>query len=109
MNPRRSVSAPSCRSAKMRAHAERAADLVADDDAAERRRQDDGRRRSADALGDRAAERLGLRRMLQHERALQVAGAVQAGGQAEMPFEQRAGRRKRSSKSSVGHHVSEVL
>ena len=44
VKPRRSVSTPSCRSAKMRAHAERAADLVADDDAAERRRQHDGRR-----------------------------------------------------------------
>ena len=38
----------------------------------------------------RAAERFGVRGMLQDERALQIAGAVQAGGQTEMPFEQRA-------------------
>ena len=48
-------------------------------------------RRRADALGDRPAERFGVRGMLQHERALQVAGAVQAGRQAEVPVEQGAG------------------
>ena len=48
-------------------------------------------RRSADALGERAAERFGVLRVLQHERALQIAGAVQAGGQAEVAVEQRAG------------------
>ena len=41
--------------------------------------------------GDRAPERLGVIRVLQHERALQVAGAVQAGGQPEVPFEERPG------------------
>ena len=64
---------------------------MADDDAAERRRQHHGRLQIGDALGDRAAERFGVRRMLQDERALQVAGAVQAGGQAEVSVEQRAG------------------
>ena len=32
-----------------------------------------------------------MRRMLQHERALQVAGAVQPGRQPEVALEQRAG------------------
>ena len=50
-----------------------------------------------------AAERLGVRRMLQHERALQVAGAVQAGGQTEMAVEQRAGASEQVEKLVAGH------
>ena len=61
-----------------RAHAERAAHLVADDDATERWRQDDGRRKHRDALGQRAREGLRVARVLQYQRALQIPGAVQA-------------------------------
>src|SRR5204863_5837099 len=43
---------------------------------------------------ERTTERLGMRRMLQHERALQVAAAVQPGGQLEVPLEQGAGTAK---------------
>ena len=44
---------------------------------------------SADARSASAApSALGLARILQHERALQVAGAVQSGGEPEMPFVQ---------------------
>ena len=72
------------------ADAERAADFLSDDDAAERGRQHDGRAEVARPLGEGAAERLRVGRMLQHERALQVAGAVKPGRQAEVAFEQRA-------------------
>ena len=44
----------------------------------------------ADAVGDRRAAGLGLARMLQHQRALQIPGAVQPGRQPEVSFEQRA-------------------
>src|SRR6185295_4508187 len=73
-----------------RADAERARDLVADDDAAERRREDHRRPQITGALRDRAAQRLGMLRMLQHQRALQIARAVQARGQPEVSVEQRA-------------------
>ena len=39
----------------------------------------------------RRAERLGAGRMLQHQRALQIAGTVEARGQPEVPFEQGPG------------------
>ena len=61
------------------AHAERARDLVADHDAAERRRHDDVRAQRTDALGQRAAEGFGLVWVLQHQRGLHIAGAVQTG------------------------------
>ena len=47
-------------------------------------------RRSRVAIGDRAAEPLRVLRMLQHQRALQIAGAVQPRRQPEVAFEQRA-------------------
>ena len=74
-----------------RADAERAPDFLADDDAAERRRQDDGRLQVRVRVRQRVAERVGELGILQHERALQVAVAVQPGRQPEVPFEQRAG------------------
>ena len=40
-------------------------------------------------LGKGASECLRVGRMLQHERALQVAGTVKPGRQAEVAFEQR--------------------
>src|SRR6266566_3696418 len=43
-----------------------------------------------DSIGDGGAARFGLRRMLQHQRALQVAGTVQSRRQPEVSFEQRA-------------------
>ena len=48
-------------------------------------------RRSRTRSAERAAERLGVSGMLQHERALQVARAVQSRRQPEMSFEQRGG------------------
>ena len=74
-----------------RADAERARHLMADHDAAERRRQDDGRAQRLGRDGNLAAECFGVDGMLQHERALQVAAAVQAGRQPEVPIEQGAG------------------
>ena len=74
-----------------RPHAERASDFLADDDAAERRREDHRRLQVARAIGQRQAERFGELRELEHQRALQIAVAVQARRQPEMPLEQRAG------------------
>ena len=91
MNPRRSVSAPSCRSANSaRTPSARATSWPMTMPPSAGDRTTVGFR-SAHALGERAAERFGVRRVLQHERALQIAGAVQAGGQAEMSVEQGAG------------------
>src|SRR5579885_1326726 len=73
-----------------RADAERPRDLPADDDAADCRRDDRLDVLAAEALSDGATERLGLRRVLQHERALEVLRAVQAARQNEVAFEQRA-------------------
>ena len=66
-----------------------AADFLADDDAAERRRQHDRRTEIARAVRDGATERLRIIGMLQHDRALQVAGTVQPRRQPEVAFEQR--------------------
>ena len=90
MKPRRSVSAPSCRSAKIaRTPSARPTSwpMTTPPSAGE---STTVAPQIAHAIGDRAAERLGLLRMLQHERALQVAGAVQPRRQAEVAFEQRA-------------------
>ena len=81
---------PSWRSAKMARTPSAAPDFLSDDDAAERGRQHDGRAEVARALRDGAAERLGVGGMLQHERALQVAGTVKPGRQTEVALEQRA-------------------
>ena len=70
--------------------AERAADFLADDDAAERGREHRPGTQRRGARSASARRGLGLARMLQHERALEIAGAVKAGRQAEMPFEQGA-------------------
>ena len=89
VKPRRSVSTPVLPLGENGAHAQRTADFVSDHDAAKRRRQHDGRAQRARAVGDGPAERFGRLRMLQHERALQVARAVQPGGEAEVALEQR--------------------
>jgi hypothetical protein len=64
---------------------------VADDYAAESRRKDHGRIQVGDACADRTAERFGVLRVLQHQRTLEIPGAVQAGRQAEVAVEQGAG------------------
>src|ERR1044071_4418193 len=75
---------------KDRANAQRAADLLADHDSAEGGRQHGLHVEAAYAIGNGEAERFGFARMLQHERALQIPGTVQSGGEAEVAFEQRA-------------------
>jgi hypothetical protein len=73
---------------------ERARHLVADDEPAQGGggdQVDSPRRQRAQLLGQQPAEPLRGRRMLQYQRALQVLGAVQAAGQAEVAFEVRAG------------------
>ena len=87
VKPRRSVSAPSCRSANSARTLQRPRDFLADDDAAERRRQDGRRLQVPGAVGQRRAELLGEIGILQHQRALQVALAVQPGRQPEVPLE----------------------
>ena len=62
-------------------------------------------RRSASRSRDRAAERLRVLRVLQHERALQVAGAVQPRRQPEVAVEQRP-RPAEQIKKLVARHVS---
>ena len=71
--------------------AERAGHLVSDDHAAEGRGQDHARRQRTHPRRHRRAERRGPRRVLEHQRALQVARAVQAGRELEMPLQQGAG------------------
>ena len=51
---------------------------------------DDRRLQMPRAVGQRRAELLGEIGILQHQRALQVAVAVQPGRQPEMPLEKRA-------------------
>ena len=78
---------------------------MSDHDAAKRRRQHDARAQRTRAIGDGLAERFGHVRMLQHERALQVAGTVQTRGQTEVAFEQRA-RTPVQVKKLVARHES---
>ena len=72
------------------AHPERARDFVADDDTAQGRRKNRRRAGVVKRRGKGPAQRLGVTRMLQDQRALQVSRAVQAGRQSKMSFEQRA-------------------
>jgi hypothetical protein len=81
--PRRATSFSDARRSP---HAQRAADLVSDDQAADGGRQHDRRRERLQVFGERAAERLGVPRVLQHERALEIPAAVETGGKAEMAF-----------------------
>ena len=55
------------------------------------------------AFGERLSEPAGQLGMLQHERGLQVAFAVQSRGEAEVPFEQCAGLAK-EIEHGVGIH-----
>jgi hypothetical protein len=80
---------PSCRSANTARNAQRPPDLLADDNAPERWGQDDLRTKGPHAVGDLPAAGLGLSRMLKHKGALEIAWAVQPGGQPEVSFEQR--------------------
>ena len=103
VKPRRSVSAPSCRSAKIaRTPSARPTSWPMTTPPSAGDSTTVGRQR-AGAFGDGAAERLGVLRMLQHERALQVAGAVEAGGQTEVAFEQRARAPEQIEEFVAGH------
>ena len=62
-----------------RTDAERARRLLADDDAAERGREHGRRLQVARPLGDTGAERFGELGELEHQRALEIAIAVQPG------------------------------
>ena len=66
------------------ANAEPASDFMADDQAAQGGRYDTGNVMVFKHGGDGAAKFFGVLRMLEHERALDVGGAVAAAGQFEM-------------------------
>ena len=91
MNPRRSVSTPSCRSANS-ARTPRARPtswpMTTPPSAGDSTTVGF---KSRTALGDGTTQRFGVRRILQHQRALEIAAAVQSGGQAEVAVEQGAG------------------
>src|SRR5258708_6232195 len=57
----------------------------------------------AHPIGDRAAGGLGVLRVLQHERALQIAGTVKPGRQPEMALEQCARLAEQIKKLVAGH------
>ena len=88
-----------------RAHAEAAPDLVADDQAAHRRREHhvDLVARRLHLRRECLAERLGVGGVLQDQRALQVAGAVQPGGQDEVALEQGATLAEQGEDGVRGH------
>jgi hypothetical protein len=84
------MSTESWRSAKIARTPSARPTLVSDDQAAESRRENRIGVSGAQQLAERTTECFGVRRVLQHERALQVAAAVQPRRQAEVPLEQRA-------------------
>ena len=72
---------------EQKAHSKFARHLVADNQTSERRRNNyQGRLRNdgAQRIGQLAAQPLGVLGELQHQRALQILGTVQAAGQPEM-------------------------
>src|SRR5262245_52794807 len=93
---------------KNRSNTQRTTDLLTDDDTAERRGKHHIRRQCPNAIGDLCATCLGFGGVLQDERTLQVAGAVETCGQPEVAFEQRARASKpiqnRSRSSVSGCH-----
>ena len=72
------------------AHAQGAPHLLANHHAAQRWRQHHGWPEFTHLLGDGAAQVLGRRRVLQHQRALHVPGAVKPRTQAKVALEQGA-------------------
>ena len=66
------------------ANAERTRDFVADDYAAERGRDNTCNRMIVENIAERFAERFGVLRELENERALDVGGAVASAGEFEM-------------------------
>ena len=90
---------------EQRPHMQRATNLLADDDAPQRWRENGGRLEVPGTLGQRGPEPFGKIRILQHERALQISVAVQAGRQPEMPVEQCAGMAEQIENVGVGHSV----
>jgi hypothetical protein len=91
------------------ANVKRAGDFVADDDAAEGRRENHRRCQLPDAGGNAGTAGLRFARMLQDEGALEISGAVQAGGEPEVPFEQRPDTAKQIQNvfGSGGRHARE--
>jgi hypothetical protein len=75
-----------------RTHAQGPGYLVTDDEATERRRQDNLRIERPRRLRQGLAQPGGVPGILQHERALQISGAVQPRRELEMPLEERAAR-----------------
>jgi hypothetical protein len=73
-----------------RPKAQRTPDLLTDDNPAEGRRQHHVRAEATDTVTELRAERLGLTGMSQNQGALHVSGAVQAGRQTEVTFEEGA-------------------
>lgn len=88
-----------------RPHVQGAADLLTDHDPSERWREHAGGAPGADARPQRGADGFGIARMLQDERALQVAGAVQTRGEPEMSFQQRAGTAKQAQEVGFSHRA----
>ena len=89
VKPRRSISLPSCRSAKMaRTPSARptSCPMTMPPSAGDRTTCAP---RLAHAVGDVRSAGLGLGRVLQDQRTLQIPGTVQSGGQPEVSFEQR--------------------
>ena len=72
------------------AHPQRASDLLADDNPAEGWRQHGLDAETPYTVGDGSAAQFRVTRVLEDERTLQVPGAVEAGGEPEMAFEQGA-------------------
>ena len=90
-NPRRRREAPSWRSAKIARTPSARPTSWPMIDAAKRRREHGRRTQVANPVGDGARRAVRpTAGMLQHERGLQVASAVQAGGQTEVSLEQGA-------------------
>ena len=108
--PRRSVSTPSWRSAKMaRTPSPRATSWPMTMPPRAGDRTQLAAELSRTRRRDVGAAALGLCRVLQHQRALQIAGAVQPGRQAKMPSSRAPTRRNRSRTSqslmSDDHHT----
>ena len=77
-----------------------------DDDPPQRGRQNDRRPQRARQRCDLRAERFRMRRVLEHERALQISRTVETRRQTEVSLEQRAGAAKKVQNGFTGHRFS---
>ena len=103
--PRRSASAPSVRSAKIaRTPSARPTSwpMTMPPSAGDSTTVGD---QAAGGRGDGRAQRLGARGVLEHQRALQVAGAVQAGGEPEVALEEGARLPKHAQDVAIVHRA----